>query len=75
MGAGAGAESYIVEWNRQKDGRWVSETDDSVFIIVTDDTTVPFKANTPGRIRWRVYGVPRVGESGARSHWRELNAP
>jgi hypothetical protein len=63
----AGAESYVVEWDTQQNGRWMSDVDGSVRVIPTTETSAKLEAR--GKVRWRVYAVGRFG-AGQASGWQ-----
>ncbi len=62
-----GAESYVVEWDVQKDGHWMSDPDGAVRVAPTRETTV--KIDYSGPYRWRVFAVGRTGR-GNSTNWR-----
>jgi hypothetical protein len=61
-----GAESYVVEWDSQDNGRWNFDVDGTVRVVPTRDVTVTIDGT--GKIRWRVYAVGRGG-SGTATTW------
>ncbi|MBZ5601373.1 MAG: hypothetical protein LAO79_03620 [Acidobacteriia bacterium] len=62
-----GAESYVVEWDVQQNGRWEFDADGSVRVIPTGDTSAKAPVAIP--LRWRVYAVGRSG-AGVASSWQ-----
>ena len=68
-----GAESYLVEWDSREDNGWVFDRDHTVRVIPTRDTSVVLDLKGFTRVRWRVYAVPRSGQPGSASPWRELD--
>jgi hypothetical protein len=67
------AESYVVEWDFNDGKGWNFDRDGTVRVIPTRETssTIDFKGFT--RIRWRVFAVPRFGQPGQTSPWREVD--
>jgi hypothetical protein len=68
-----GAESYLVEWDSREDNGWVFDRDHTVRVIPTRDTSVVLDLKGFTRVRWRIYAVPRSGQPGSASPWRELD--
>lgn len=67
-----GAESYVVEWDSREENGWGFDHDGTVHVIPTRETSVVLDLKGFTRVRWRVYAVPRFGQPGALSPWREL---
>jgi hypothetical protein len=66
------AESYVVEWDSRDEKGWMFEHEGTVRVIPTRDTSATLDLTGFTRIRWRVYGVPRFGQPGKESPWREI---
>ena len=66
------AESYIVEWDTRDEKGWVFDHDGTVRVIPTRDTSATLDLTGFTRVRWRVYAVPRTGQPGKESPWREI---
>jgi len=69
----ASAESYVVEWDSRDEKGWIFDRDHSVRVIATRESSVILDLNGFTRVRWRVYAVPRNGQPGVASPWRELD--
>jgi hypothetical protein len=69
------AESYVVEWDSRDEGGWVFDREHAVRVIATAETSVVLDLTGLTRVRWRVYGVPKVGPGGSPSAWREIEGP
>jgi hypothetical protein len=67
-----GAESYVVEWDSREENGWAFDHDGTVHVIPTRETSVVLDLKGFTRVRWRVYAVPRNGQPGIMSAWREL---
>jgi hypothetical protein len=67
------AESYIVEWDSRDEKGWIFDREQTVRVIATRDTSVTLDLTGFTRIRWRVYAVPRFGQPGKESAWREID--
>jgi len=67
------AESYIVEWDPRDEKGWIFDRERTVRVIPTRDTSVVIDLTGFARVRWRVYAVPRFGQPGIPSPWRELD--
>jgi hypothetical protein len=67
------AESYVVEWDSRDEKGWIFERDKTVRVIPTRDTSAMLDLTGLMRVRWRVYAVPRQGQPGMSSPWRELD--
>jgi hypothetical protein len=67
------AESYVVEWDSREENGWIFDRERTVRVIPTRDTSVVLDLNGFTRVRWRVYAVPKSGQPGALSPWRELD--
>ena len=67
------AESYVVEWDSREENGWIFDRERTVRVIPTRDTSVVLDLNGFTRVRWRVYAVPKSGQPGALSQWRELD--
>lgn len=68
------AESYVVEWDSRDENGWIFDRDGTVRVIATRDTSVALDLTGFTRLRWRVYAVPRFGQPGKESQWREIEA-
>ena len=68
-----GAESYVVEWDSRDEKGWVFDRERTVRVIPTRETSVVLDLTGFARVRWRVYAVPRFGQPGSPSRWRELD--
>jgi hypothetical protein len=66
------AESYIVEWDSRDEKGWIFDQDATVRVIATRDTSTTLDLTGFTRLRWRVYAVPRSGQPGKESAWREI---
>jgi hypothetical protein len=66
------AESYIVEWDTRDENGWIFDRDHTLRVIPTRETSTVLDITGFSRVRWRVYAVPRNGQPGAVSPWREL---
>ena len=66
------AESYVVEWDSRDETGWMFDREGTVRVIATRDTSVTLYLTGFTRIRWRVYAVPRFGQPGKESAWREM---
>jgi hypothetical protein len=60
----------VVEWDVQKNGRWMSEADGSFRVIPTRETSAKLESS-PGRLRWRVFAVSRT-RRGEASPWQTI---
>lgn len=67
-----GAESYVVEWDSRDENGWAFDHDRTVHVIPTRETSVVLDLKGFTRVRWRVYAVPKNGQPGTSSSWREL---
>lgn len=65
----AGAESYVVEWDFQQNGKWLSESEGTVRVVPTRDTFADLDHAPP--LRWRVFAVS-VSGPGEVSAWTLL---
>jgi hypothetical protein len=68
-----GAESYVVEWDSHDEKGWIFDREKTVRVIPTRDTSAMLDLTGFTRVRWRVYAVPRQGQPGRPSPWRELD--
>jgi hypothetical protein len=66
------AESYVVEWDMRDENGWIFDHDHTLRVIPTRETSTALDLTGFTRVRWRVYAVPRNGQPGALSPWREL---
>jgi len=66
------AESYVVEWDSRDEKGWIFDRDQTVRVFATRDTSATLDLNGFARLRWRVYAVPRIGQGGKESAWREI---
>jgi hypothetical protein len=66
------AESYVVEWDSRDEKGWMFDREGSVRVIATRETSATLDLTGFMRIRWRVYAVPRAGQPGKESAWREI---
>jgi len=66
------AESYVVEWDSRDEKGWMFDQEGSVRVIPTRETSATIDLRGFTRIRWRVYAVPRAGQPGKESAWREI---
>jgi hypothetical protein len=66
------AESYVVEWDSRDEQGWIFDREKTVRVIPTRETSVTLDLTGFTRVRWRVYAVPRFGQGGAPSPWREI---
>jgi hypothetical protein len=66
------AESYVVEWDSRDEKGWMFDHDGTVRVIPTRDTSATLDLTGFTRVRWRVYAVPRSGQPGKESAWREI---
>jgi len=71
-GAVDNAESYVVEWDSRDEKGWIFDREGTVRVIPTRDTSVTLDLTGFTRVRWRVYAVPRFGQPGKESPWREI---
>jgi hypothetical protein len=67
------AESYVVEWDSRDEKGWIFDQEKTVRVIPTRETSAMLDLNGFTRIRWRVYAVPRSGQPGRASPWREID--
>jgi hypothetical protein len=67
------AESYVVEWDSRDDQGWIFDREKTVRVIPTRDTSTNLDLTGFTRVRWRVYAVPKFGQGGAPSPWREID--
>ena len=67
------AESYVVEWDSRDESGWIFDRDRTVRVLPTRETSAILDLTGFARIRWRVYAVPRSGQPGEASPWRELD--
>lgn len=68
-----GAESYVVEWDSRDDSGWIFDRERTVRVVATRESSVVLNSTGFKRIRWRVYAVPRAGQPGTVSPWREVD--
>jgi hypothetical protein len=66
------AESYVVEWDSRDEKGWLFDREKTVRVIPTRETSTTLDLTGFTRIRWRVYAVPRFGQGGNPSPWREI---
>jgi hypothetical protein len=66
------AESYVVEWDSRDEKGWLFDREKTVRVIPTRETSTTLDLTGFTRIRWRVYSVPRFGQGGNPSPWREI---
>jgi hypothetical protein len=66
------AESYVVEWDSRDEKGWLFDREKSVRVIATRETSTALDLTGFTRVRWRVYAVPRNGQGGNPSPWREI---
>lgn len=66
------AESYVVEWDSRDEKGWMFDREGTVRVIPARDTSATLDLNGFMRVRWRVYAVPRFGQPGKESPWREI---
>jgi len=66
------AESYVVEWDSRDEKGWTFDREQTVRVIPTRDTSAMLDLTGFTRVRWRVYAVPRFGQPGKESTWREI---
>ncbi len=65
------AESYVVEWDSRDEKGWIFDREKTVRVIPTRETSAMLDLTGFMRIRWRVFAVPRSGQAGPASPWRE----
>jgi hypothetical protein len=66
------AESYVVEWDSRDEKGWIFDRDHTVHVIPTRETFTTLDLTGFIRLRWRVFAVPRFGQPGSVSPWREV---
>lgn len=66
------AESYVVEWDSRDEKGWIFDREGTVRVMATRETSVTLDLTGFTRLRWRVYAVPRFGQPGKESPWREI---
>jgi hypothetical protein len=66
------AESYVVEWDSRDEKGWIFDREGTVRVIPTRDTSATVDLTGFTRVRWRVFAVPRFGQGGSPSAWREI---
>ena len=66
------AESYVVEWDSRDEKGWIFDRDHTVHVIPTRETSTTLDLTGFTRLRWRVFAVPRFGQPGSASPWREV---
>jgi hypothetical protein len=67
------AESYLVEWDMRDPKGWLFDREGSVRVIPTRETSITFEYPPSALgVRWRVSAVPRLGNHGNPSGWREI---
>jgi hypothetical protein len=67
------AESYVVEWDVHDDKGWEFDHEGTVRVIATRETSTTLDLKGFTRVRWRVYAVPKTGQPGKPSVWREID--
>ncbi len=68
------AGSYVVEWDSRDEKGWIFDRDHTVRVIPTRDSSAELDLTGFMRVRWRVYAVPKAGQPGILSPWKELEA-
>jgi hypothetical protein len=66
------AESYVVEWDSRDQQGWIFDREGTVRVIPTRETSAMIDLKGLTRVRWRVFAVPRFGQGGRPSAWREI---
>lgn len=67
------AESYVVEWDSRDEKGWIFDSEGTVRVIPTRETSATLDLTGLTRVRWRVVAVPQFGQGSAPSVWKEID--